>query len=82
MLTLRLQFQSRDDQGTQEQERRAESEGEGKRRILRTRQVTPAARGHHESAGQGLRNQAHHQLPKDAAGLSGRSVYHGKETEK
>ena len=75
-LSLRSQFQiqSRDDQGAQEQERRAKSAREGKRRILRAREAAPAARGHHESAGQGLRHQAHHQLPQDATGLPGRSV--------
>ena len=72
-LSLRSQFQSRDDQGAQEQERRAKSAREGKRRILRAREAAAAARGHHESAGQGLRDQAHHQLPQDATGLSRRS---------
>ena len=51
-----------------------EPAGEGERGVLRAGQTAAAARRHHQPARQGLRHQAHHQLPQDAAGLPGRSV--------
>jgi len=46
----------------------------GKRRVLRARQTTSAATGHHEPAGQGVDHTTYDELPQDESGLSRRSV--------
>lgn len=54
----------------EEQERGAQSQREGERRVPGSCQDVATPFGHHQPVGQGLNNPAHHQLPQDAPRLS------------